>query len=664
MNTKTLVISAGAALGLLLLAMPVQAEVVNNSHWLVKSGDTVYSIARKMYPNNVKKQVRFRRELVKANPEVFTAGANLMRVGSKLALPRSAISQYSKKPALKTPRIAQLPAKPVTKVPTKSAVVTADPVDVIGKVVIKTGNLQAVNRSASRQLSRHSKIIKGDTLKTSRNSLAQIRMKDGALISLQPDTEFKIEEYAFNGEEDGNERSIFELVKGGFRTITGLIGHKNKQNYQVRTTVATIGIRGTHYGLMLCQGGSCQNDANGNLPDGLHGGVIDGSIVTNNGSGQQMFNNDQFFHVATSNTPAIEKLTPPPVLAKNNTGPVPRSAPLRETPDGQPAPLRPLGGTLPPLLAGTDGPLPTGPLAGPLPDDKPLLDPVAGLKAPLGAGMVFAFNYTDTINSQQDGVAGGLIVDFNGNNEITLIPSQQTEVPFTATEIAVDPVAQEFNTHQLLISDTAVLNDFGTHTLPDNTNIIWGRWTGGFDARENGTSLTNADPNMHFVYSDVITPPAYLGGLTSTSTTYVASKISVPIGAATLPTDSLGGVGSPGNFYMSMTMNFDIGAMTNYSLITSTPNMDINAEAVRIDDLGNITRNVNIPLNYYEPTNFHIADIAGTSCTGSSTCTGHASVAFVGTQADGVITSYTLTDPDGTITTSGAAFAEAGTLPQ
>ena len=64
MNTKTLIISVSAALGLLLLMTPTQADVINNTHWLVKSGDTVYSIARKMYPNDVIKQVRFRRELV------------------------------------------------------------------------------------------------------------------------------------------------------------------------------------------------------------------------------------------------------------------------------------------------------------------------------------------------------------------------------------------------------------------------------------------------------------------------------------------------------------------------------------------------------------------------------------------------------------------------
>ena len=123
-----------------------------------------------------------------------------------------------------------------------------------------------------------------------------------------------IQEYSFKGQEDGSEKSIFNLIKGGFRTITGLIGHRNKQNYSVRTTVATIGIRGTHYGLMLCEAGSCANQGSDNLSDGLYGGVVDGSIITENESGISQFNNDQYFHIASAQTPPIEVLLPPPVF--------------------------------------------------------------------------------------------------------------------------------------------------------------------------------------------------------------------------------------------------------------------------------------------------------------------------------------------------------------
>lgn len=37
------------------------------------------------------------------------------------------------------------------------------------------------------------------------------------------------------------------MIEGGFRTITGAIGHLRKANYAVETPTATIGIRGTDH---------------------------------------------------------------------------------------------------------------------------------------------------------------------------------------------------------------------------------------------------------------------------------------------------------------------------------------------------------------------------------------------------------------------------------
>lgn len=54
--------------------------------------------------------------------------------------------------------------------------------------------------------------------------------------------------------EGETSRAFFRLVKGGFRSVSGLIGKVNQDDYRVSTPVATIGIRGTRYGARLCQG--------------------------------------------------------------------------------------------------------------------------------------------------------------------------------------------------------------------------------------------------------------------------------------------------------------------------------------------------------------------------------------------------------------------------
>lgn len=117
----------------------------------------------------------------------------------------------------------------------------------VARVDFAVGNVTAVAPDGrSRPLSRGSEIDVGDMVAT-RQGRAQLRFTDGARMSLQPGTEFKVDEYQFAGKADGDENIVMSLLKGGMRTITGLIGRINRDKYKLRTEVATIGIRGTEY---------------------------------------------------------------------------------------------------------------------------------------------------------------------------------------------------------------------------------------------------------------------------------------------------------------------------------------------------------------------------------------------------------------------------------
>jgi hypothetical protein len=115
------------------------------------------------------------------------------------------------------------------------------------RVEFAIGNPVAISPSGqSRSLVKGVQVESGETVSTN-NGRVQLRFTDGAQVSLQPQSEFRIDEYRFDGKADGSERGFFSLFKGGLRTITGLVGRTNRKNYQVTTTVATIGIRGTEY---------------------------------------------------------------------------------------------------------------------------------------------------------------------------------------------------------------------------------------------------------------------------------------------------------------------------------------------------------------------------------------------------------------------------------
>ncbi|OYZ03635.1 MAG: hypothetical protein B7Y32_04640, partial [Methylophilales bacterium 16-45-7] len=116
-----------------------------------------------------------------------------------------------------------------------------------GTILFKSGNAIITRADQSTQaIQQHDAVLNGDTIDT-KDGRVQIGFIDGGKVSLQPETIYKINQYTFSGQEDGSEYALTELVKGGLRTISGLIGHKNRERYQLATPVATIGIRGTEF---------------------------------------------------------------------------------------------------------------------------------------------------------------------------------------------------------------------------------------------------------------------------------------------------------------------------------------------------------------------------------------------------------------------------------
>lgn len=95
-------------------------------------------------------------------------------------------------------------------------------------------------------LAKGGNIDSGHAIVTGGDGRAQVRFTDGGLVSLQPNTEFRIASYVDqnNPRED---RFLVDLLRGSMRAITGLIGKRNRDNYKLTTTTATIGIRGSGF---------------------------------------------------------------------------------------------------------------------------------------------------------------------------------------------------------------------------------------------------------------------------------------------------------------------------------------------------------------------------------------------------------------------------------
>lgn len=107
-----------------------------------------------------------------------------------------------------------------------------------------------------KRLAKGDPVFEGDVIRSAPGSHAQLVMSDEALLAVRAESSLKLSKYSYQGREDGTERAIIELLKGGMRSVTGAIGRSNKENYQLKNEMHVIGIRGTDHEIFATDGGT------------------------------------------------------------------------------------------------------------------------------------------------------------------------------------------------------------------------------------------------------------------------------------------------------------------------------------------------------------------------------------------------------------------------
>ncbi|MES2538580.1 MAG: FecR family protein [Pseudomonadota bacterium] len=153
---------------------------------------------------------------------------------------------------------------------------------VVGNVNYVSGAVSIAHADGRKRLIGVGSVLEnGDTVQTAQDAEAVLIFTDSQRIYLKPGSVFRIDDFSFVADSPGANKSFISLIKGGLRTISGLIGkHGNEADYQLKTKTATIGIRGTEYSVVDCAGGNC-----GGLPDGIHVSVYDGLVLVSNEAG-------------------------------------------------------------------------------------------------------------------------------------------------------------------------------------------------------------------------------------------------------------------------------------------------------------------------------------------------------------------------------------------
>ena len=127
-----------------------------------------------------------------------------------------------------------------------------------GEVIAARGAITAQQEAGTpRILGRSAKVNVGDVVTTGRKSFVVMKLGDGTKMTLRPNTSFKIEQW---NEKPQQESAVFRLFKGGLRAISGALAKRRPDAFRLRTSVATIGIRGTIFDARLCEE-DCRADA-------------------------------------------------------------------------------------------------------------------------------------------------------------------------------------------------------------------------------------------------------------------------------------------------------------------------------------------------------------------------------------------------------------------
>ena len=225
----------------------------------------------------------------------------------------------------------QAPAAPApSTAPATAPIVAASSSSGIGQVTHLSGTLvgRLDGQIQPRLLANRSSISPGETLATQGDTYARMKFNDGTEVVLRPNTQFKIEQYSYDEKEPAKDNIIFGLLKGGLRSVSGLISKRNREKIQFTTATATVGIRGTHFGMLLCSA-DCAGipTVTGTMPpDGLHLDVSAGQIVVVTPAGSLTIDPGQFGYVPSAGAPPTIvppqngiRVTLPAVIANNNS---------------------------------------------------------------------------------------------------------------------------------------------------------------------------------------------------------------------------------------------------------------------------------------------------------------------------------------------------------
>ncbi|MDO4230526.1 MAG: FecR domain-containing protein [Lautropia sp.] len=184
---------------------------------------------------------------------------------------------------------------------------TATPESAAGRLIMASGTVLIKSHDATdaKPGKAGDWLHPGQLISTGSDGRAQIRFSDGALVSLQPASKFRIDQYRFNKQE---QRGFYSLLEGTIRAISGRIGKRDSEDFRLDTPSATIGIRGTEFVVQQYQ---CAPQCAPGQKDGLSVAVTQGRVFVYNAAGNIELPAGRATYVASPNSRPVPTASKP-----------------------------------------------------------------------------------------------------------------------------------------------------------------------------------------------------------------------------------------------------------------------------------------------------------------------------------------------------------------
>lgn len=168
----------------------------------------------------------------------------------------------------------------------------------IAQVTAISGGATATNPAfrEPRELRKQSAIYPNDTIQSSsgEDDIVEFTFTDDTRVILRRNTTFSVESYDYPGPDaDGNFAA--RIARGFARFVTGKIAKRRPRDVAVRTSVATIGVRGTDFDIAVTENADPSQQAT-ELFLNRESGEATAVEITNNGENQQTMVLDEIEH--------------------------------------------------------------------------------------------------------------------------------------------------------------------------------------------------------------------------------------------------------------------------------------------------------------------------------------------------------------------------------